>query len=470
MVLNMKIILVVPTADYRRSFFYRLGSYIYGPSSAITGPLIIGGILKRAGHDVEVYQEFDGYFNPNCMARADLIGFYTMTSNVNRAYELADLARNIMHKRVIMGGIHASSLPREALLHAHQVIVGEAEPVILDVVKQKITDSVVYAPPIENIDEVPFPDYSILKTPCAAANILTTRGCPYSCSFCSSSKMFVPYRERSIGNVIEEIRIYKKMGFKYLNFQDDNLTANKGRIKKLLERMISEKLIFRESFFFGRIDLAFDNELLELLRDARMRRVLIGLESLNQDSHDLINKKLNVEDIHLLGNKLARYKIKLIASVVLGLDTEGPEDIRKIVDYCININAYQLQPAVLTPFPGTEIYKQFVAENRILKKDWQYYDMMNVVFYPKNYTPAELQLEFFNVLKKFYSVKSLYRVFKTYGGEAFLRRLGIWMVISLAVPYYRITKKLTTVARATEAISFPRIQPERHSSNSPLWR
>lgn len=468
--MNMKIILVVPTADYRKSFFYRLGSSIYGPSSAITGPLIIGGILKRAGHDVEVYQEFDGNFNPRCMTRADLVGFYTMTSNVNRAYELAHLARNVMGKRVIMGGIHASSLPREALLHAHQVVVGEAEPVILDVVEQKITDDIVYSPPIKSIDDVPFPDYSILKTPCAAANILTTRGCPYSCSFCSSSKMFTPYRERSIESVIEEIRIYKKMGFKYLNFQDDNLTANKERIKKLLKRMISEKLIFRESFFFGRIDLAFDDELLGLLRDARLRRALIGLESLNQNSHNLIKKNLNVEDIQLLEDRLVRYQIKLIASLVLGLDTDMPEDVIRLVEYCININAYQLQPAVLTPFPGTEIHKQLSAENRIFEKDWKYYDMMNVVFYPKNYTPAELQLEFFNVLKKFYSVKSLYRVFKTYGGEAFLRRLGIWMVISLAVPYCRITKKLATAAHATEDISFSRIQPERHSSNLPMWK
>ncbi|MBN1366210.1 MAG: B12-binding domain-containing radical SAM protein [Syntrophaceae bacterium] len=448
----MKIILVVPTAEYRRNFFYRLASYIYGPSSAITGPLIIGGILKRAGHNVEVYQEFDGYFNPRCMKYCDLVGFYTITSNINRAYELADLARNIMGKRVIMGGLHASSLPEEALLHADQVIVGEAEQVILDVVEKKLTDDIIYAPPIKNIDVLPFPDYSILKTPCNAANILTTRGCPYSCSFCSSSKMFIPYRERSIENVIEEIRMYKKMRFKYLNFQDDNLTANKERIKKLLKKMISENLIFKETFFFGRADIAFDNELLELLRDARARRVLVGFESLNQSSHDLINKKMNVEDIYSLGDKLTAYKIKLIASIVLGMDTDGSEDIKKIVDHCININAYQLQPAILTPFPGTEIYKQLSKENRIFEKDWQFYDMMNVVFHPKYFTSAELQLEFFNALKKFYSIKPLYKILKIYGSEALLRRLGICIIILLSLPHYRITRKVMTSVYATHSI------------------
>jgi len=445
-----------------------LGSLIYGPSSAITGPLIIGGILKRAGHEVEVYQEFDGNFNPHYMAHADLIGFYTITSNVNRAYTLADLARNIMHKRVIMGGIHASSLPREALLHAHQVIVGEAEQVIIDVVEQRTTDDIVYAPLIKNIDDVPFPDYSILKTPCSAANILTTRGCPYHCSFCSSSNMFLPYRERSIGNVMEEMRRYRKMGFRYLNFQDDNLTANKERTKEILRRMIAEGLIFRESFFFGRIDIASDNELLELLRDAHVRRVLIGLESLNQDSHNLIDKKLNVKDIYLLGDKLARYKIKLIASLVLGLDTDRPEDIEKIVDYCIEINAYQLQPAILTPFPGTKIYRQLSDENRIFEKDWQYYDMMNVVFYPKHYTPAGLQREFLRVLQKFYSAKSLPRIFKTYGIEAFIRRMALWAVISLAIPYYRLTGKLDITDRVTRNFSLSPMQPKDHSPSTDL--
>ncbi len=91
---------------------------------------------------------------------------------------------------------------------------------------------------------------------------------------------------------------------------------------------------------------------------------------------------------------LEKYKIRLIASIVLGLDYDTKEDIRKAVEFSKKINAYQLQPAVLTPYPGTPLYEQFNEEGRILIKDWQYYDMMNVVFEPKTMTPWELEFEF----------------------------------------------------------------------------
>src|SRR5690606_35918006 len=115
------------------------------------------------------------------------------------------------------------------------VVVGEAEKVIVDVMEGNIKEDIIYAPPIENLDDVPFPDYSLLKTPCQAANIMTSRGCPFNCIFCTTSRMFYPYRYRSPDNVIEELKLYKSMGFKYVNFEDDNFTANKPRAKEILE-------------------------------------------------------------------------------------------------------------------------------------------------------------------------------------------------------------------------------------------
>ena len=82
--------------------------------------------------------------------------------------------------------------------------------------------------------------------------------------------MFAPYRQRSVDNVIDEIRMYKQMSFRYLNFEDDNFTADKERAKDICRRMIAEHLTFKESFFFGRTDLANDAELLQLLHDAHL--------------------------------------------------------------------------------------------------------------------------------------------------------------------------------------------------------
>ena len=423
----VKVVFVTPAADTRRSSIYRLGGSFYGRSNSITGPLILGRILKEAGHEVEVYEELYQDLKPENIKDADVICLYTMTSNAPRAYELAKIFKNEYKKRVIIGGMHASSVPEEALKYADQVVVGEAESTILDLIEGNIKEKIVYSKPIEDLDTIPFPDYSILKTPCKVANLMTSRGCPFECIFCTTSRMFHPYRYRTPDNVIKELEMYKKMGFKYVNFEDDNFTANKNRAKEILRKMIDNDLVFRETFFFGRTDLARDEELLGLLRDAHLTRVLIGIESLNQDSLDYIDKKQKIEDIEYCGEMLKKYKIRLISSIVLGIDYDTKEDIRKAVEFSKKINAYQLQPAILTPYPGTPLYEQFEKEDRILIKDWQYYDMMNVVFKPKNMTAWELQAEFFRAVKEFYNFSGAMKMFKIYGFEAGMRRLGLWI-------------------------------------------
>ena len=198
----MKIVFITPAPYLRRMKLYRLSGKMYGQSNSITGPLILGGILKRAGHDVEVYEELNGAVNlQKLLKTTDIFCFSIMTSNAPRAYELADQVRSYGRAKVLIGGMHATSMPQEASLHADHVIRGEGEKVILDVVEGRITDKVVEGIPIENLDEVPFPDYSILKTPCESANVLTTRGCPFRCTFCTTSRMFAPYRQRSVDNV-----------------------------------------------------------------------------------------------------------------------------------------------------------------------------------------------------------------------------------------------------------------------------
>ncbi|SHI16752.1 B12-binding domain-containing radical SAM protein [Sporanaerobacter acetigenes] len=432
----MKIVFITPAADIRRNSIYRLGGSFYGQKNSITGPLILGRILKEAGHDVEVYEELYKDLKPENILDADTVGIYTMTSNATRAYELADILRNEYKKRVILGGMHVSGFPEEGLKHADQVIVGEAENIIVDIIEGNIKEKIVYAPPVKDLDKIPFPDYSLLKTPCNAANVMTSRGCPFSCIFCTTSRMFYPYRQRTPDNVIKELEMYKKMGFKYVNFEDDNFTANKIRAKEILRKMIENKLVFKETFFFGRTDLANDEELLVLLRDAHLNRVLIGIESLNQKSLDYIDKKQKIEDIEKAGEMLAKYKIKLIASIVLGLDYDTVEDIRNSVEFTKKINAYQLQPAVLTPYPGTPLYEQFEKEDRIIIKDWQYYDMMNVVFQPKNMSPWKLQSEFFHAVKSFYSFSGAMKIFKLFGFEAGMRRLGLWIAANFGKTFF----------------------------------
>ncbi len=422
----MKIVFITPTTALRRIPFYRMAGKIYGQTNSITGPLILGGILKAAGHEVEVYEELNAHVDlKKLMKDTDVFCFSLMTSTAPRGYELADRIHRECGARVIMGGMHPTTLPEEAARHADQVITGEGEKVILDVVEGRITDKIVEGIPILDLDEVPFPDYSILKTPCRAANVISTRGCPFRCTFCTTSRMFAPYRQRSVDNVIEEIRMYKEMGFQYMNFEDDNFTADKERAKEICRRMIAEGLTFKETFFFGRTDLAEDEELLDLLHDAHLTRVLIGIESLNQKALDSINKRQSVENIRRAGKACADHHIRVIASIVLGLDDDEKQDIENSVEFARSIDAYQLQPAILTPYPGTPVYDEFEKDGRMLTDQWDRFDMMNVTFQPKNMSPWDLQEEFYHAAMHFYNFRSARRIGKLFGKEYGWRRFGL---------------------------------------------
>ncbi len=423
----MHIVFITPAAALRRLKIYRLGGKFYGHPNAITGPLILGGILKRAGHQVEVYEELYGSVPFwRCLKEADVFCFYTMTSTAPRAYELADMVHASTDAKVIIGGIHASAMPEEAAEHADYVIAGEGEAVILDVVEGRRKEKIIYTEPPQDLDSLPPPDYSILKTPCDCANVMTTRGCTYRCTFCTTSRMFAPYRQRSVESVLDEIRIYKKMGFQYMNFEDDNFTADKERAKEICRGMIRENLVFKETFFFGRTDMAEDEELMDLLQRAHLNRVLIGIESLNQAALDEIHKGQKPLDIERAAKSCREHKIRLIASIVLGIDSDTKEDIRKAVKFASDIDAYQLQPAVLTPYPGTPVYEQYKKENRMLVPDWEQYDMMNVTFQPGQMSAWELQNEFYNAVTKFYAFSASFRIGKIFGWGYGIRRIGLW--------------------------------------------
>jgi radical SAM superfamily enzyme YgiQ (UPF0313 family) len=469
----MKIVFITPTTSLRRFPLYRFASRFYGHPNSITGPLILGTLLKQAGHDVEVYEELNGRVPyEKLFQTTDVFCFSIMTSTSVRAYELADKIHEQTKARVIIGGIHATAMPYEALEHADQVITGEGEHVIVDVIEGRRSESIVTGISVEHLDEVVFPDYSILKTPCDTANILSTRGCTHCCTFCTTSRMFAPYRQRSVDSVIEEIRYYKQQGFRYINFEDDNFTADKERAKEICRRMIEENLLFREIFFFGRTDMAQDEELLELLSRAHLNRVLIGIESLNQSGQEWIHKGQNISDIEKAAKACRRHKIRLIASLVLGLDTDTANDIRRGVAFAKEMHAYQLQPAILTPYPGTPVYEQFHQEQRMIVDNWEWYDMMNVTFIPLHMTPWELQNEFYRAVRSFYNFPSALQIGKIFGLEFGIRRLGLmvfaWIgsgaatalsLIGRNTPYYALRHFQTEDTKETTSLST--VQP-RH--------
>jgi radical SAM superfamily enzyme YgiQ (UPF0313 family) len=151
-----------------------------------------------------------------------------------------------------------------------------------------------------------------------------------------------------------------------------------------------------------------------------------------------VHKHQKISDIERCAKALARHKIRLIASLVLGIDTDSKEDIQHGVDFARDIHAYQLQPAILTPFYGTETYQQYESEGRMLTKNWEVFDLTNVTFQPKNMTPWELQKQFLLAVRRFYTFFSSFPIMRLFGFKYALRRQVLALAIRWGTRFLRL--------------------------------
>jgi radical SAM superfamily enzyme YgiQ (UPF0313 family) len=392
----MKIIFVEPLAQ--ENVF---SSYMNLP---LLGPLYLAAILKKNGYDVKI-------LNENILKRkvrmneldADILCITSLTTTIERAYEIAkQFKANNPNSRVIIGGIHASFVKEEVAKFADHVIIGEGEKIILDIVKGRIKDKFIYGQPVENLDEIPIPDFSLLEKSESIdiMPVMTSRGCPHGCVFCSVTKMFGRrFRINSIGRVIEELKRIKQ---KEIFFYDDHFAAIKNRLHELLDRMIKENINKKWSAQV-RVDVANDKELVKKMSDAGCKWVYAGLESVNPETLKQYNKAQTVKDIKYSIKTFHDYGINVHGMFVLGSDADDKSVFRQTSDFCDDYNIDTVQYNILTPIPGSSMMQKLENENRLLHKRWKFYDGLHVVFKPKKMTALELQTGTLDAFKDFYS-------------------------------------------------------------------
>jgi len=363
----------------------------------LLGPIYLGTILKKRGHEVEIYKE-DILTPDYAKIDADCIGISILTSTAQRGYKIA---RKFPKEKVIIGGIHASLLPQEAAQFARQVIIGEAENSIIDVVEGRITDRLVYGQAVEDLDSLPYPDFSLIKGfryPSTIIPVSTSRGCPFDCSFCSVTKIFGRrYRFRNAESVMEELGSRKTNA---VFFCDDNFAAHPKRTYALLNFMLKNKI--QNWSCQVRCDIAKDNSLLDLMARAGCRVVCVGFESVNSLSLKAYEKKQTIDEIITAIRSFHKRKIKIHGMFVLGSDNDNRKTIWDTVRFARKEKIDTLQMSILTPFPGTKVYEDLERENRIFTKDWSLYDGQHIVFRPKLISARELQVNIVKAYSKFY--------------------------------------------------------------------
>jgi radical SAM superfamily enzyme YgiQ (UPF0313 family) len=337
----------------------------------------------------------------------DLAAISLMTPLAKRGYDIADKFR----KRgvpVVLGGVHPTTMQKEAELHADAVVLGEAEKTWLRVLDdfEKGAIEPFYQPSgFCKLDGLPVPRRELLrrKSYFFVNTLQTTRGCPFDCEFCSVTSFYGrTYRTRPVRDIIDEIERMEK-GF--LFFVDDNICGNHVYAKALFEALVPLNIRW---FSQSSLGIVKDAKLLDLARKSGCKGLFIGFESLSQDSLQAMGKSINrVAEYRDAVKTIHAHGIGIQGSFIFGTDYDDQSVFSDVMRFIEKIRLEAALFSILTPFPGTRIRERLLKENRILHDNWEKYDMNHVVFQPKKMTPAELQRGFNWAYDKLYGYGSI---------------------------------------------------------------
>jgi radical SAM superfamily enzyme YgiQ (UPF0313 family) len=403
------VLLIAPTAARSlmgRDFFYRFPPIGLMKVAALTSPDWRATIADEKIAKLDLNQD------------ADLVGITAMTPTAKRAYQIADHFRRRGIK-VVMGGMHASNMPEEALQHCDSVVMGEAEEiwprVLSDFDRGSLQRIYTHDGSFPLLNDQPRLNWE----PMRARNYLslhfaeTTRGCPHDCEFCSVTNAFGgKFRTRPLDEVLAELSAHRSFeGLLTLKrcvfFVDDNIVSNRAYAKELFTRITPLRLNW---FGQASVNIVRDPEILRLAQQSGCRALFIGFETLCDECLASVGKNFNRPKDYLeVVKKIHDHGIGIDGSFVFGFDEDSEASFDRTLDFVIKAKLEIGYFSILTPYPGTRLHARLTEQKRILTEDWDYYDANHVVFRPKRLSPEKLIEGYQYVMKEFYSLPSIAR-------------------------------------------------------------
>jgi len=377
---------------------------------------MVAAVLEENGHLVKILDLGALRFSENPLPmiirqeKPDIVGITAMTPTINSAVRVAKKVKESNSDiTVVLGGTHATILPEETLKNAPEIdmiVRGEGEQTILELVKVLEENAsnldrvlgVTYRegasmrsnparPPILELDELPFPAFHLLMVGkyrlhppfgrhSFAMPIITSRGCPYRCIFCSKSVCGKKYRSNSSGYVVDEIRLLtEKFGVKEIKFYDDVFTLDRKRVVSICMRL-KEQGINIPWTCETRVNLV-DSDLLGVMKDAGCYMIAYGVESGNQGVLSNLKKDITLEQAIKAFKSTHDAGIETVAYFMIGSPEETPETIRETIEFAKRLNPDFVQFSIAIPYPGTEFYSLAVEEGYIPEK-WDEYVYANL--------------------------------------------------------------------------------------------
>jgi radical SAM superfamily enzyme YgiQ (UPF0313 family) len=396
----MRVLLIAPTAlDYNGIPIKQSRLHLPGLTlpmlAAVTPPYVNLRLLSETVEDIP----FDEHW--------DLVGLTGMGSGIFRAWQIADEFRK-RKVPVVIGGIAASLADPEWILrHADSLVTGEAEEIWPTVIedfrhgqlKQRYDMKV-----RPDINTLPLPRYELMnrKKMGLWRPVQATRGCPFPCSFCSIQSYFErSYRKRPVDQVIRDVRAAKKNGTHYIAFIDDNIGVDWNYFEKLMTALIPEKIIWMSQCS---IHISDKPDMLALAYKSGCRLLSFGIESTNPESLASVEKDFNKPaNYEAALRTIRKHGIDVSTEMIIGMDGDREDVFQNTYDFILKNRISIPRVHILTPVPGTPLYKELLDEGRILHDDFSQYSGGRVVFKPKNIDPVDLQKNYWKLYEQLFT-------------------------------------------------------------------
>jgi len=377
--------------------------------------------------DFHSKNSYDIYASSLKKKPVDLVCISSMTGGFSNALRLAKIAKE-HDKYVVMGGYHPSALPVDVLKSPYidAVIVGEGELTLKDLVQNGPSKDVlgmVYKengklvhtgvrPTIKDLDSLPHPlrhirprrfgengtDYSI-------DTVYTSRGCPWKCCFCANDTVNKQWRARSPENVLEElIQLHDPNHKKLIKFWDANFMTDINRIEKICDLMLEHNLTNFKIWTETRLtDIIRGEKIMNKLYRVGLRAVTLGIESPNENTLKLMNKDNSIKECYQAIEILKKNQITPHGYFILGHYTETKEDTEKYSEYAESLGLNESVFMVMTPYPGTGIFKEYKRENKIKDYNWDNYNNFIPVVETVGMDVEMLRKMYLKTIGKFYT-------------------------------------------------------------------
>ena len=309
------------------------------------------------------------------------------------------------------GGLHVSALPQEALKHADTVIVGPAEdswPKFLEDYR-KGTPQKIYYSSQRTLENLPMPRRDLIKNNLYLVpnSLVVSRGCPHNCDFCYKENFFKggkSFYVQKIDRVLEEIDSFPG---RHLFFLDDHLFGNKKFAMELFTALRGMNRVWQAA---GTVKSILDDELFEAAVYSGMSSLFIGFETLNNENLLSQNKKHNNNsDYELAIKRMHDNGVMINGSFIFGLDNDDATVFDRTVEWTVRKSIETATFHILTPYPGTKLYDNYLKAGRMTSHNWDEYDTRHVVFKPIGMSAKQLREGYLKAYNEFYSWKNIFQ-------------------------------------------------------------